>query len=679
MSGRSFAFVALAQQAQVAANALRPSLDCVAGQAQDCPAPALSTDSLLLQTWRLKGRQGSAEAILGAQRCAVGAGVQCPGSGAWCAGQMCCPGGPGELNFPCPSAPPGWGNGACQTTVKVMDCLQGPPASASEAAAASPTSAVVPTSASSTTSTTATTVAPSSTIIMEARATTSAKTSTSSTTTTTTSALATTSMATLAPTTTPASPTTTAATPSTTTAAPVTTTAAPTTTTAALTTTTAAPSTTVRTATTTRTTTTEAEDDFEGAVADEDDDVESCEVGAGTQCPGTGNWCAGEMCCPGFDGGLNFPCPSARPGWGRGACQTEKKVVDCTSKRARSKEPATPAPATPAPATPAPATPAPAAPALDKTCAKEQQNPWSLGAEAQCCSGLQVCMSDWSGRGEMEPKCLKSCDNAGEDEDIGFMPPAVIDPEVSPEELNVRLMSFNIWHGNSRVKDIAELIAGKVDPDVVNLQEAVNWQPAAIVDELNKRGPGEWKLANEFGWDHFWCGLNAYRSDKWELEWSKEVGYQGSRGICGARLRRKADGTKLCVWGTHPIWFNGGPASSAEEGVRAGAAAMKECAGTGAATAFMCDCNTFDAGAVERQLEKSTGFEWKLAHADGYDQIFVQTEARGGDVGAASFTGETSGGSIAPGAGARGCQAGCQNDQWAGADHPPVYADVVLR
>lgn len=247
-------------------------------------------------------------------------------------------------------------------------------------------------------------------------------------------------------------------------------------------------------------------------------------------------------------------------------------------------------------------------------------------------------------------------------------------------------MSFNVWYRNNHFAEIANLIQDEVDPDIVNLQEAVEHQPAAIIEALNAKRRGEWRLANSFGYDHYWCGLNAYRADRWDVEWTKEVAYQSSRGICGARLRRKADGTRLCVWGTHPTWLHGAPANSAEEGVRAAALAMKECAsGGGVATAMMCDCNTMDTSAVTRQLAASTSWNWQVAYADGYDQIYIQSSVRprhtadsntsGLNVRATSATGHT----IAPYAGRRGCQADCQNAQWAGADHPPVVADVYLR
>lgn len=58
-------------------------------------------------------------------RCSVGEAVQCPGSGVWCSGEECCPAAEGEDNFPCPSAPSGWGLGKCQASKK-WDCTPPP-------------------------------------------------------------------------------------------------------------------------------------------------------------------------------------------------------------------------------------------------------------------------------------------------------------------------------------------------------------------------------------------------------------------------------------------------------------------------------------------------------------------------------------------------------------------------
>jgi len=63
--------------------------------------------------------------LLRMDACKVGDHVQCPGSKAWCTGEQCCP--PleeGLPNFPCPSAPKGWGQGHCGSATKEEDCVQ---------------------------------------------------------------------------------------------------------------------------------------------------------------------------------------------------------------------------------------------------------------------------------------------------------------------------------------------------------------------------------------------------------------------------------------------------------------------------------------------------------------------------------------------------------------------------
>jgi len=388
-----------------------------------------------------------------------------------------------------------------------------------------------------------------------------------------------------------------------------------------------------------------------------------CEVKEAAQCPGSDTRCYGEECCPPVaeSGGLTFPCPSAPPGWALGRCQNVTKVLDCTGLRAGGKG------------------------------GKGGQG--KGGADSQGGGGEQAAAD-----GEEDV-------DAQEESDEGVAAQAATNAIDSHEGLqgkgkggqgkggadrqevnsDIRLMSFNVWYGNGHFTEIAELIQDQVDPDIVSLQEAVNTQPAAILEALGQKQAGEWKLANEFNTTTFWCGLNAYRSDRWDLEWTKNVAYQGDRGMCGARLRRKADGRKLCVWGTHPIWRSGGPPSHAVEGVQVAAAAMKECAAAGAVSALLCDCNTFDTGSVKRQLAASTGWAWDVAHADGYDHIYLQTGTgvQGGDGVAADMQGNlaapVSGNTIAPGSGARGCQRNCQNPQWAFADHPPVFADVHLE
>lgn len=171
----------------------------VACKSDTCGAAALSAqgrfrkaavgESFLLQTHQrhtergMAGRANTTSTYHGSSHCEVGDSVRCPGSsGVWCSGQECCPGENGEENFPCPSAPSGWGQDACQSTSKRYDCTE----------------------------------------------------------------------------------------------------------------------------------------------------RWQCRENDLVQCPGSGVWCHGEMCCPGVGDEPNFPCPSAPSGWGEGSCQSPAKQFDCT-------------------------------------------------------------------------------------------------------------------------------------------------------------------------------------------------------------------------------------------------------------------------------------------------------------------------------------------------------------
>jgi len=61
----------------------------------------------------------------------------------------------------------------------------------------------------------------------------------------------------------------------------------------------------------------------------------ACKVGAEVQCPGSGNACAGDQCCPGYanSGGATFPCPSASSGFS--GCVNNTKVTNCLSSSLR--------------------------------------------------------------------------------------------------------------------------------------------------------------------------------------------------------------------------------------------------------------------------------------------------------------------------------------------------------
>jgi len=246
--------------------------------------------------------------------------------------------------------------------------------------------------------------------------------------------------------------------------------------------------------------------------------------------------------------------------------------------------------------------------------------------------------------------------------------------EQGPSDFKV--MSWNAYMGNTHYGDIAGLISRETGPDVVNLQAAVLGNETRIVEALNRQGNGKWALANPFSTDHFWCGLNVYRSDLWESVWHWEVGTMQDgdmRGICGCLLKRKRDGLKVCAWGAHPVLRNGGNAKWASDLVKKASGFMKECSDKHQApSVFMCDCNTVDTDSVDQTLQEATGSSWELAFADGFSHIYSTTYPRG--------LGRTYGGRVAVGgSGSRGCGKNCQHQAWGYSDHPPISVVVDPR
>jgi endonuclease/exonuclease/phosphatase family metal-dependent hydrolase len=247
-------------------------------------------------------------------------------------------------------------------------------------------------------------------------------------------------------------------------------------------------------------------------------------------------------------------------------------------------------------------------------------------------------------------------------------------------------MTYNVWWKNRRYSDLANMIQDTVKADIVSLQEAVSESAVGdgqgsmaqrIVDALNAKGSGRWDVANPWGSSHYWCGLQIYRSDKFDLEWHREIGHTqhhpggraDARGICGALLKRKSDSVKACVWGTHPVPT--GTARDANELISVGTSAMKECSNMGAPSVFMCDCNDWNENqggkgdSVRNHLRSQTGLDYVYAHSHGIDHIFVE-----------SSLGKPQGGTTIAPAQAGGGQ---PKSQWAGSDHAPVYVDIAPR
>jgi len=322
-----------------------------------------------------------------------------------------------------------------------------------------------------------------------------------------------------------------------------------------------------------------------------------------------------------------------------------------------------------------------------ETCTKYGEHQYaSLGKLTPCCGNLVSCRLE-TGGGEWDTchpyrtMCVERCSSGN------FSAPKPA-PGTSH---SYRLQSFNIWFGNHNYAAIANMISTHVNPDIVTLQEAVadckgrdgNPMADSIVWELNKRSKHmnhSWKVANPWKHSWYWCGLNIYRSDLWEMEWHHELPLQqnsDTRGACGARFRRKKDDVRVCSWGAHPAWqlrMSGKTEDPkwARDAVRKVSSLMKQCAGVkGTHTIFMGDMNSENFEPIRHELEFNTGWKWKLGFGLGYDQIFIQEPLK------------TSGGAAIcpigrPGCPLRaGCCQNCSHPEWAFSDHPPVYVDVT--
>jgi len=203
---------------------------------------------------------------------------------------------------------------------------------------------------------------------------------------------------------------------------------------------------------------------------------------------------------------------------------------------------------------------------------------------------------------------------------------------------------------------------GRYRPDIVNLQETNN-RLDRIAQASGYTSANAWKQS------HDWCGYNFHGSD-WSHEWSAEIDVPGSRGVCGAMIRRNE--TKLCVWGIHPIQRRNNVKYS-QESIRLAAEQMKACSRRfNAPSIFMGDFNTQDWRGAEWQLERSTGWGWTLAAKNHIDFIFIQTSPLSvGRPGKARVIGH---GCIPGFPGHNTVTASCG---WS--DHKPVYAEIQLR
>jgi len=323
-----------------------------------------------------------------------------------------------------------------------------------------------------------------------------------------------------------------------------------------------------------------------------------------------------------------------------------------------------------------------------KTCAKYGEHPYNeFGKRIPCCGNLISCPlerggGEWEACHPYRTMCVERCTSGTR-----------AAPKPAPGTADsYRLQSFNVWFGNHNYEAIADMISGHINPDIVTLQEAVadckgqhgkgNPMADSIVWELNRRNNDTnhtWKVANPWKHSWYWCGLNIYRSDLWEMEWHHELPLlqnKDTRGACGARFRRKKDNVRVCSWGAHPAWqlhMSGRHEDPkwAKDAIRKVSSLMKKCAEVqGTHNIFMGDMNSENFEPIRHELEYRTGWKWKLGFGLGYDQIFTQEPLK------------TSGGAAIcpigrPGCPLRaGCCENCSHPEWAFSDHPPVYVDV---
>lgn len=325
------------------------------------------------------------------------------------------------------------------------------------------------------------------------------------------------------------------------------------------------------------------------------------------------------------------------------------------------------------------------------SCIAYGENPYGSDGKYTSCCGKNVSCHLKQGGGEWEKcyeyhtMCVERCSAAGL--------PAARPPAGGGK--SYRLQSFNVWYGNHNYAAIAEMISSHVNPDIVAIQEAVasckggggQAMIDAIVKALNaqvnphtKPSSPEWKVANPWHHGWYWCGLHIYRSDLWDLDWHYEFSLKqnrDTRGVCGARFRRKADSLAICSWGAHPAWQPATSGKDAEpkwtkDAIRQVAELMQKCSAEsgGAHSVFMGDMNSPNSEPIRLQLESSTGWKWKLAFGYGYDQIFVQQPQHPSGGTALCRIGQ-------PGCSLQaGCGKNCSHPAWAYSDHPPVFVDV---
>mmetsp|Transcript_55339 Transcript_55339/g.103821 ORF Transcript_55339/g.103821 Transcript_55339/m.103821 type:complete len:412 (-) Transcript_55339:88-1323(-) len=225
----------------------------------------------------------------------------------------------------------------------------------------------------------------------------------------------------------------------------------------------------------------------------------------------------------------------------------------------------------------------------------------------------------------------------------------------------LKIMSWNVYFGNHKIDAMGNMLK-EYDVDIANLQETNN-RLERIAEE------GGYISANEWKQPHDWCGYNFHKKN-WKHEWSAEVKVPGSRGVCGAMIKKGK--AKFCVWGLHPIQ-QGNNVRFAKESMDKAAEKMKECSEKfNAPSIFLGDFNTADYHGAKGHLEYVTGWQWSVAARHDIDFIMIQESPL--KVGQATYTRIVGDGTCWPAFPPHNrVTAACG---WA--DHSPLYAEIQL-
>mmetsp|Transcript_682 Transcript_682/g.1975 ORF Transcript_682/g.1975 Transcript_682/m.1975 type:complete len:397 (-) Transcript_682:42-1232(-) len=312
-------------------------------------------------------------------------------------------------------------------------------------------------------------------------------------------------------------------------------------------------------------------------------------------------------------------------------------------------------------------------------CGRKGEDPNAGDSGKSCCPGLTSTLQDWDGDGRWYYKCMRNEPAASSD----TAPPSDSDMQTRPvadqaEGGSTRFMTFNIFWKNRHFDELAALI-GRIGPDVAAIEEIPGrGRQAQLVQALRARGLAYgWAPAGNASVNY--DGHLLYRTDRFRILESGTVLVDQTqrvpgilRGVHWAAMERTADDVRILVYGAHPSYDRRLPTWMprdwpAMDVIRSATPQMLKLAARWHAPAvFMCDCNTGNDAPSMKYLEAGTGgIRFQMAATADIDHILIEDYPK-------SF------GTVSKRKVVHPATVGKKRDVWARADHPPVYADVVL-